>query len=81
MKTNGLTTNFGANEIFKWVHEGTGTRRLRTLKHGCNSTYDYFMNNETGSSQAAGFQKKTNRKFLPHQPVVLGSNVRARLKH
>ena len=29
------------------------------------------MNNETGSSQAAGFHKKTSRKFLPHQPVVL----------
>ena len=28
------------------------------------------MNNETGSSQAAGFHKKTSRKFLPHQPVV-----------
>ena len=27
-------------------------------------------NNETGSSQAAGFKKKTSRKFLPHQPVV-----------
>ena len=29
------------------------------------------MNNENGSSQAAGFHKKTSRKFLPHQPVVL----------
>ena len=29
------------------------------------------MNKETGSSQAASFHKKTNRKFLPHQPVVL----------
>ena len=29
MKTIGLTTHFGANEIFKWVHEGTGTKRLR----------------------------------------------------
>ena len=29
------------------------------------------MNNETGSSQAAGFHKKTNRKFPPHQPIVL----------
>ena len=29
------------------------------------------MNNETGSSQAAGFHKKTSRKFLPHQAVVL----------
>ena len=29
------------------------------------------MNNETGSSQPAGFHKKTSRKFLPHQPVVL----------
>ena len=28
------------------------------------------MNNETGSSQAAGFHKKTSRKFLLHQPVV-----------
>ena len=26
---------------------------------------------ETGSSQAAGFHKKTNRKFLPHQPVAM----------
>ena len=29
------------------------------------------MNNETGSSQGAGFHKKTSRKFVPHQPVVL----------
>ena len=29
------------------------------------------INNETGSSQAAGFHKKTSRKFPPHQPVVL----------
>ena len=29
------------------------------------------MNNENGSSQAAGFRKKTSRTFLPHQPVLL----------
>ena len=29
------------------------------------------MENETGSSQAVGIHKKTSRKFLPHQPVVL----------
>ena len=29
------------------------------------------MNYETGSSQAAAFHKKTSRKFLPHQFVVL----------
>ena len=29
MKTIGLTTIFGANKIFKWVHEGTGAKRLR----------------------------------------------------
>ena len=29
------------------------------------------MNNETGSSQAAGFHKKKSQKFLPHQSVVL----------
>ena len=29
------------------------------------------MNNETGSSRAAGFHKKTIRKLVPHQPVVL----------
>ena len=29
------------------------------------------MNNETWSSQAAGFRQKTSRKLLPHQPVVL----------
>ena len=29
------------------------------------------MENETGSSQVAGIYKKTSRKFLPHQPVVL----------
>ena len=29
MKTIGLTTNFGANEIFNWVHKGIGTKRLR----------------------------------------------------
>ena len=29
------------------------------------------MNNDTRSSQAAGFHKKTSRKFPPHQPVVL----------
>ena len=29
------------------------------------------MNNETGSSQAAGFHEKTSRKFLPHQRDVL----------
>ena len=29
------------------------------------------MNNDTRSSQAAGFHKKTSRKFLPHQPIVL----------
>ena len=29
------------------------------------------MNDSTMSSQATGFQKKTCRKFLPHQPVVL----------
>ena len=28
------------------------------------------INNETGSSQAAGFQKKRSRKFLPHQRDV-----------
>ena len=28
-------------------------------------------NNETGSSEAAGFHKKTSRTFLPHQLVVL----------
>ena len=34
------------------------------------------MNNETGSSKAAGFHKKTSKKFLPHQFVVS-----VRLKH
>ena len=29
------------------------------------------VNNETMSSQAACFHKKTSRNFLPHQPVVL----------
>ena len=29
------------------------------------------IENETGSSQAAGSRKKTSQKFLPHQPVVL----------
>ena len=29
------------------------------------------MENETGSSQVVGIHKKTSRKFLPHQPVVL----------
>ena len=29
------------------------------------------MKNDAGSSQAAGFHKKTSRKFLPHQPLVL----------
>ena len=29
------------------------------------------MNNENGSSQAAGFHKKTSGKFLPHQPIAL----------
>ena len=28
-------------------------------------------NNESGFSQAASIHKKTSRKFLPHQPVVL----------
>ena len=27
--------------------------------------------NEAGSSQAAGFHKKTSQKFLPRQPVVV----------
>ena len=27
------------------------------------------MNNETGSSQATAFHKKTSRKFVPHQLV------------
>ena len=40
------------------------------------------MNNETGPSQAAGFHKKTSRKFLLHQSVMLVKcNIRARLKH
>ena len=41
------------------------------------------MNNETGSSQAAGFHKtETSRKFLSHQPdVLVKCNYRARLNH
>ena len=38
------------------------------------SKYDLWkpmLNKETGSSQDAGFHKKTSRRFLPHQPVVL----------
>ena len=29
------------------------------------------MSSEAGSSHASGFLKKTSRKCLPHQPVVL----------
>ena len=33
---------------------------------------DGNMNNETGSSQAAGFHKKTSQKFLPHLGCCVG---------
>ena len=53
--------------MYSYVHPGSFNPAAIANKE----VHIIYGNNETGSSQAAGFHKKTSRKFLTHQPVVL----------
>ena len=55
--------------MYSYGHPGSFNSAVTTNKEAhmiCGN-----MNYETGSSQAAAFHKKTSRKCLPHQFVVL----------
>ena len=54
--------------MYSYGHPGSFNSAIITNKEA-HMVYGN-INNETGSSQAAGFQKKTSRKFLPHQRDV-----------
>ena len=55
--------------MYRYGHPGSFNPAVITNKEA-HMIYGN-MNNETGSSEAAGFHKKTNRKFLPHQLVAV----------
>ena len=55
--------------MYSYGHLGSFSPAVITNKEA--HTIYGNTNYETGSSQAAGFHKKTSRKFLSHQPDVL----------
>ena len=55
--------------MYSYGHPGSFSPAIITNKEA-HMIYGN-MNNETESSQAAGFHKKTSRNFLLHQSVML----------
>ena len=63
--------------MYSYGHPGSFNPAVVTNKEAG----DLRKHEKRKSSQAAGFHKKTSRKFLPQKPVEFVPDVTARLKH